>query len=1152
MPSVRAPLRAVVALRPALSRIARIASVAVVTGFVLFALTLLVVRFIVFPRVDSYRDTLTSVLSQQFGQPVEIAALAAGWDGWNPKLVVEGFRVRDRNRDVVLLELPEVDLVVAWTSLPLLELRLKELAIERPRLAIRRDRAGMLHIAGLEFDPGHAVDDSPVTSWILRQREIVVRDALITWNDDLRNAPQLVLDRVQFRLQNRFGHHRFGLKGTPPAELAAPLDVRGDIRGGMPREWQQAQGQIYVRLDYADVGAWRDWLPLPADLRSGKGALRVWFQFGGGEAREIVADLELADVQAQLGDKLPELHLAHVSGRAGWRHDAARREFFTRDLAFVTAGGQRLDPTSLSVTLRDSGDGTAAAGQVEFDRMQVEPLRELAAHLPLPMEWRTDLARFAPRGTLSRGRFRWDGTLDSPSAFTATAEFADLGVVAQEGLPGASGLTGSLDASETRGELKLATRGGALEFHRLFAAPIPLDNLQGAVSWERKGGRTRVDVRTLEFANAHAAGSLTGTYRTLAEGPGEIDLLAQMSRADPEQVHRYLPLATGNLTREWLRTRLRGGTVSDVRAKVKGNLAHFPFADGKNGQFLVTAKAKGVTLDYAQAWPGLQDIDADVRFEGPGIAIDAARGHTFGIQLSRTRAVIPDLRAEHPQLSIDGGAAGPMADFLRFVEGSPVAGMIGHFTDGATGAGNGRLAFKLLLPLGWSEGDKVTGEFAFANAELQLPGVPKLSQVNGQLAFTESTVRSRDLAAETLGGTAKLAITSAEGRVRVTGGGTANLAVLRRDYATIAYLDRLSGTIEWTMAINVRPDASTWIVESSMKGVAVDLPVPLGKAAAEAVPLRVERRAETAQADEDRVDVTYGGVAQVAAHRKLGKSGATVDRLLLSLGRAAGRPDAARAERPGIWVRAELPTLNIDDWLALRDRAADAGAADGMPPLGGMDLDVGVLDAFGRQLNELKVVARRSQNDWKLDLSGREIAGTAAWSGPGSGAPNGRVVARLARFTLPAPSALPPHGSADKGGTPALVGAANPWPEIDIAADSFSSKGRDLGRLELIAQPRGAEWRIEKLVLANDSGRIDADGVWRGSGRTQQTRLDVALDAKDAGGFLTRFGSPGCVAGRADEDQRPARVVRRAVRIRLPDTRGQLAARRRARPFHEN
>src|SRR5207342_3198517 len=125
----------------------------------------------------------------------------------------------------------KLEMIVSWTSLPLAELRLKELVIDGPRLAIRRDRSGVLRIAGLEFDPAQATtDELPITDWILRQREIVIRDALIVWDDDLRNAPQLVLDRVQFRMENGFGRHRFGLRGTPPSGLAAPIDVRGDLK----------------------------------------------------------------------------------------------------------------------------------------------------------------------------------------------------------------------------------------------------------------------------------------------------------------------------------------------------------------------------------------------------------------------------------------------------------------------------------------------------------------------------------------------------------------------------------------------------------------------------------------------------------------------------------------------------------------------------------------------------------------------------------------------------------------------------------------------------------------------------------------------------------------------------------------------------------
>ena len=47
----------------------------------------------------------------------------------------------------------------------------------------------------------------------------------------------------------------------------------------------------------------------------------------------------------------------------------------------------------------------------------------------------------------------------------------------------------------------------------------------------------------------------------------------------------------------------------------------------------------------------------------------------------------------------------------------------------------------------------------------------------------------------------------------------------------------------------------------------------------------------------------------------------------------------------------------------------------------------------------------------------------------------------------------------------------------------------------------------------NDVGRIDAEGSWRNAGSRSHTRLDVAVDVKEAGAFLGRFGWPNAVKG---------------------------------------
>ena len=753
------------------------------------------------------------------------------------------------------------------------------------------------------------------------------------------------------------------------------------------------------------------------------------------------------------------------------------------------------------------------------------------AHLPLAERIRADLARFAPRGTLARGRGRWEGPADSPKAFAASAEFRQLGVTAQDAFPGATGITGRFDVNQDGGEIRVASHDAALDLPRVFRAPISFDNLRSVVKWERRDRTTTVRIEQFEFANADLAGSASGTWRANAQGPGEIDLVAQLSRALPGEIHRYLPTAVNDATRDWLRTAIAQGAVADARLKLAGNLAEFPFAGGKRGQFVATAKARAVTLAYAPDWPPIEGIDAEIRLEGTRLRVDGARGLLFGVNLGKTRAEIQDVTAAVPLLTVDGEAEGPAAGFLRFVNESPVGALTGKLTRDMEASGNGRLALKLGVHLGGPEETTAVGEFALAEGQLRVPGVPTLAKVNGKLAFSEREVHGGDVAMEVLGGPTKLAITGAGDRLRVSAGGAVNLAVLRREYAT-AYLDRLSGTVDWTIAIDARPEASSWVLESTMKGALVDLPAPLGKVAADAMPLRIERRDDVTQAGTDFVMASYGRVAQLAAHRRSGASGPIVDRALLSLGRAIERPDGARAERPGLWVRAELPALSVDDWLAATRRRT---ATDGERPGEGRRVRRGrsrrrtarsagpaVQRPAGEDARGADRVAarpRRPRDCRQRDLvdAGSRGAERTARRTPRPAGYSGR--AGLAPWTGADSGEGPPERKADPA-------AASLWPAIDVTAEALVSKGRDLGQLELVAQASGADWRIDRLALVNDAGRIDAEGVARGEPaaadearrgcrREGCRRIPCAIRLRRGGAATHRRRSPATSSGPA-------------------------------------
>ena len=1106
MPVTRASTRAHATLPARAMRLLRFVGTLLVAGFALFCVLLLVMRYVVMPQVPAHRAEIAAWLSQKIGAPMEIDALATGWDGWNPKLVIDGFRVRGEGGAQPVLELPHVELVAAWTSLPLFELRVKQLSIDRPMLAVRRDAQGHFHVAGIVIDPAHAGADSPFLPWLLRQRQIDVHDAVVTWTDEARGAPPLTLRDVHLQLQNELGRHRFGATGVPPAALASPLDLRGDLSGASLRDWHSAKGDMYLRLDYADVAAWRAWVPLPVDVATGQGALRLWFRFAGGAATRVVADVELADVQAEVRPGLPQLTLRHLVGRLQWQNDAGKRTVTGHDVSFTTLAGSVHAPTDFAVSVTTGATDADTRGAATFTRVDLAPLAAVASQLPFPAAWREQLVAYAPYGAVNDGSYAWQGSTDAPAHWNARGTLADVGVAQHDPWPGIDRLSGVFDVDDQKGLVNLAMRNGSIDDLGVMSEVIRFERVDGQLRWHRDGeGALRVDLKDVAFANADAAGAINGYWRSLAAGPGEVDLKAQFSRANVARVADYMPVAFAPPVRDWLRRALVKGDAPNAQVALQGNLAEFPFAANHKGVFTVAAQVHGGTLDYANGWPQVDGIDAQVKIDRTHVRVEGSRGSVLDTTLGRTIADIPDIG--QPLLTVEGTATGAAPAFLRFVRQSPVSGWTGGSTDAVQASGNGTLGYRITLPLHHIEALGLTGSFALDSGAVSWPGVPPMSDVAGKFGFDEKGVVDGGFDAVILGGAAHVALSrgaAGDGGLRVNANGSADFALLRTFYP-VAFADRVTGVSDWRFDGMAQADGMAWSATSSMQGAAIDLPAPFGKSAAGALPVRIERRSDSGRTDRDTLSVALGSAGTIVMHRKIAAGQPVIERALVLAGNAVEKP--GDAERPGIWIRADLPSIDIDDWLAI-DSSPAAGAS---PPqaqlkLAGVDLTATRLTALRRRFRDLNVSARRDGDNWQLTLQGRDVDGTAAWYAAAPNTPNGRAVVRLARFALPREQDL--AGGADKVEPSPPASFANRWPELDIDAERFLSKGRELGHLKMQAQPNGSDWRIDKLELRNDGGSITASGAWHVGGAAERTELTARFDIRDAGTFLAHFGYP--------------------------------------------
>ena len=1062
-------------------------------AFFAFAALVLALRYWVLPDIERYRGDIVAAISRAVGLQVKVGAIEAGWQGMRPQISLSDVRIYDaQGREALVL--PEVDNVLSWRSLLHWDLRLHSLVVEAPRLGVRRDAAGVLYVAGIKLS---GEGDGRFSDWALGQEEIVIRNAEIEWRDEKRGAPPLALSGLELRLRNSGHEHSFGLTARPPPELGSTVELRARLVGESVMQPAAWNGRLYAELGYTDLAAWRAWIDYPLDVRHGIGALRLWASLAGGKVSQASADVALAEVVAQLGEGLAPLELASLSGRLQGRVRPGGFELAGRSLALVPALGEAVPATDFQLAWRSGG------GALSAKLLELGTLPQLAASFPMPERLRSLLDEAAPRGRVEDASFEWQGELPEPERYALRGRFSGLALRAVQGAPGFEGLSGSIDATQARGRLVLQSKHAQLDLPRVLPEPrVALDTLSGQLDWERHGSALAVRLVSLAFANADLAGSSSGSYSRAGENSGRVDLSGQLTRADGTQLARYLPHASlmGEATRQWLLGAILAGRASDVRLRLRGNLRDFPFRDPASGQFQVTAQVDEGVLEYARGWPRIENIRAELLFERDRMEIVGRSGSILGARLANVRVSIPQMVRGGTRLAVAGEADGPSGEFLKFVSASPLRAKTGALTETLSATGRARLRLRLELPLADLDASKVAGEVEFAGNLALHPELPRLERAAGRLTFTEAGFALHDVRARALGGPVAIrGGTRPGGEVEVVARGEATLEAARAlfDHPWSRYLSGTSAA--YVATFGVRDGQAQVAIESPLRGIAIALPPPFAKSAAEALALRVELSPSKSGVRE-RISVSLGTLAAAAISRR--KEGDTMEVRRASLWLSPVAGEAIRLpERPGTLLYGSLPALDADAWLQLLEKEdpSEIGAI-------ALDLKIGVLDAYGKRLHDLALRAGGEPKGWSAYVSAAELSGDVTYRSENGGL----LVARLDHFTIP--EDVPGARAAEAGASARPSRQPTDVPAVDAVIERFSYRGRDLGRVEVAAQHDAQAWRFDKLKVSSPEATLNARGTWK-SGLPSRTALDFDFEAADGGSFLGRMGHPGLVKG---------------------------------------
>ncbi len=1038
-----------------------------------FATAVALMYFWILPHIADYRETVASLMSRALGQRVTLNAVSGVWELARPEFRLQGVRLYDQQGRPVLY-LPELKAAFSWRSLWVLEARFSRIELQGLVLGVRRARDGNFYVGSIPVNP--AAPDSGFVTWLLRQGRVHVSEATVTWQDEVRNAPPLTLSAVDFILTQVRRHHHLQLSAIPPATLARPLTVNAHMIARDLEDTQTWSGTVETTVAGVSFPRLASWLKLPYQPQQGWGALHATLEVVEGRLKGVAAGLDLKSIETVLGEGLPALRLAQVRGRARWQQGPDGHRFEFENLRVAHPGAALGAPFNLGLSWN------AASREITAKALSLGGWQAVLPSLPMDTALRARLQALQPQGRLESLRFGWRGAEPGLNNFSLATRFRGLGVLASGNQPGIKNISGQIEGDTRAGVFSIESQQLTLHLPKLFRDPVlGLDDARARGSWLKTARGRLLKLDEAVFSNRDAAGTAHGRYELITGRPSLVDLSLHLNRAEGTAVYRYLPKKIGDHTVNWLKNGILSGNSDDVRLTLKGDLTQFPFVNG-NGVFRLDAQIKDAALNYIPGWPRIDGIRVRVLFQGQSMEVSSNQARIYGVALGPVKAVIPDLLHHEEQLHIEGEANGPLQDFIRFSNFSPVGKILRGFTGTLEGSGRARLALKLHAPLRHNRDTTVEGRLSFLDDKLSPSGLPQLDQVRGDIDFTAKSLTANNITAQFLGGPLSVDTQTQNGQVQIRARGRATAASLA-PWLGAPWNERLMGQAAWRGQIDLEPVGERIRIDSDLVGLVSSLPAPLAKVAAQPLPLLLTSQPQgNGQQHEIRLGNTVGAVWRNTAEGRFAQGE-------VRFGGPAVMPD-----EPGLRLAGSGRGLGVSGWLAL----LPAGENKAPVALTSIDLSFDAFDLMGRRFQDIRLQGRTRNGLFRTQVNGRDVNGVLTYRPPG--AQPARVSAQFSQLIIP--EAAPSTGRAAAIN---LKGAD--FPMLDLTVEDFRLQTRALGRLDAVAHGAPEGLVIDSLRLAHADSVFRMNGVWRDSGITE-TRADLNLSVVDAGKFLARFGYP--------------------------------------------
>ena len=836
--------------------------------------------------------------------------------------------------------------------------------------------------------------------------EIELRPELIRPGDeplDVGELLRLVETAAGYLRVDSLSLPEFGLRLYEEGRAEA---VASYLIGG---SFGRSGGQAAGKLEGEDALAGRRVLELGAH----------WHEADGWTAQLRIDDLDLAAALVGTGTEVAVVDVAvRMTGREGLMPQAAEGYLELVSLRTAAIPG----PLSVRVpelsALTESGAGgvtylhlPSIEGVLGEKRIAVEDLSlrlatgldeaylriarqelgTLAALIPslvdLPPDLAASIAEMALVGEMSNLVARVP--LSAPADFVLTGQLR--GLTAQpttSNWPGFSNLSGDLFVEASGGALRFRDMEQGSLFIPSYFEEWLLGEVTGALAWRLHPDRVLIsgDDLSLQVNGNELKGMMSVTIPLTSPNEGaRLEALIAgdaLKAADAWLFTPRLEGLEGLVT--YLRTAMRGGSVDLSSLSVWADLQ-----SGGDFSLHTVGRGRQVDMEYAPGWPELQGGEAQIEVWRDLVFVDAEAGSLgeVAVDSGQVRVLGSSARPGWTRVEMSGDFHAEAQQGVDFLLASELRQYVGPALQGSvsTGAVKGRMdRGAVLIPPQGSSAEVVSdinivADFDAVRFVREDWGLD-VRQLSGQMVMdTQDNLSDQGLRAEIFGTPVQIAL-SGEGPIgepgsysyiEVTGGkvGKDDLYVYVEEWNRF-----VEGSTDYVARVEIpysQDEFASMTVRSDLRGMAVDLPAPVGKTAAQALasemklefppgedrPVRIQVLGGPICTDLTFIGSALGGVTWINGQEECRESWRHPRRQITPLELLGWVGYASVSEQIELFER-----LPLDD--------------EGESELGRIEIEVASGDMAGMLFEDVLVVVTPTAEGSNLRVSGEAVSGT--------------------------------------------------------------------------------------------------------------------------------------------------------------------------------